>query len=146
MSVCLFVCVYIQSCMWVSVCAYCLYLCVCVCHLSVCPYVFDTVCMYVHTPVYCRLKVGMFCVYTGLSVCLSVCLSQSFSFTTTQVVNFSLIQVAVFIAVLCGMAVIAQTLILAILIAIFGHKYTIIIGLIIQAIQLFIYGVWTAKW
>ena len=28
----------------------------------------------------------------------------------------------------------------------FGHKYTIIVGLILQAIQLFIYGVWTSKW
>ena len=27
-----------------------------------------------------------------------------------------------------------------------GHKYTIIVGLIVQAIQLFIYGVWTTKW
>ena len=27
-----------------------------------------------------------------------------------------------------------------------GHKYTIICGLIVQAIQLFIYGVWTTKW
>ena len=27
-----------------------------------------------------------------------------------------------------------------------GHKYTIIVGLITQAIQLFIYGVWTTKW
>ena len=27
-----------------------------------------------------------------------------------------------------------------------GHKYTIICGLIVQAVQLFIYGVWTSKW
>ena len=27
-----------------------------------------------------------------------------------------------------------------------GHKYTIIVGLVTQAIQLFIYGVWTTKW
>ena len=28
----------------------------------------------------------------------------------------------------------------------FGHKYTIMIGLLLQAIQLFIYGLWTTKW
>ncbi len=28
----------------------------------------------------------------------------------------------------------------------FGHKYTIVVGLVLQAVQLSIYGVWTAQW
>jgi hypothetical protein len=28
----------------------------------------------------------------------------------------------------------------------FGYRYTIVFGLIVQSIQLFIYGVWTSKW
>ena len=28
----------------------------------------------------------------------------------------------------------------------FGYKYTIITGLVLQAIQLFIYGIWTTPW
>ena len=63
-----------------------------------------------------------------------------------QVVNFSLNQVAVFIAALCVTSVIAQTLILSALMSCFGHKLTIIIGLVLQAIQLSIYGIWTSKW
>uniref|UniRef100_A0A1X7TFG9 Major facilitator superfamily (MFS) profile domain-containing protein n=1 Tax=Amphimedon queenslandica TaxID=400682 RepID=A0A1X7TFG9_AMPQE len=38
------------------------------------------------------------------------------------------------------------TLVLTCLMHLVGHKYTIIFGLIVQAIQLFIYGVWTSKW
>ena len=66
--------------------------------------------------------------------------------THTQVVGFSLDQVAIFIAVLCVTSVIAQTLGLSWLMSIAGHKYTIIAGLFLQAIQLFIYGIWTTKW
>ena len=63
-----------------------------------------------------------------------------------QVVGLSLNQVALFIAILCVTSVAAQTLGLSWLMACFGYKYTIIIGLVFQAVQLFIYGVWTAKW
>lgn len=63
-----------------------------------------------------------------------------------QVVGFSLSQVAVFIAILCVTSVGAQTLGLSWLMGCFGYKYTIIIGLVFQAVQLFIYGVWTTKW
>ena len=63
-----------------------------------------------------------------------------------QVVNFSLNQVAIFIAVLCVTSVLAQTLVLSWLMNFCGYKLTIIIGLVLQAIQLFIYGVWTSKW
>ena len=63
-----------------------------------------------------------------------------------QVVNFSLNQVAVFIAALCVTSVIAQTLLLSSLMNYFGYKLTIIIGLVLQAIQLSIYGIWTSKW
>ena len=63
-----------------------------------------------------------------------------------QVVNFSLNQVAVFIAALCVTSVVAQTLLLSWLMSCFGHKLTIIIGLVLQAVQLSIYGIWTSKW
>ena len=58
-----------------------------------------------------------------------------------QVVGFSLFEVAVFIAVLCITSVLAQTLGLSWLMACFGHKNTIIIGLTLQALQLTIYGI-----
>ena len=63
-----------------------------------------------------------------------------------QVVGFSLSSVALFISVLCVTSVLAQTLGLSSLMHYCGYKYTIIIGLVVQAIQLFIFGVWTTEW
>jgi predicted MFS family arabinose efflux permease len=63
-----------------------------------------------------------------------------------QVIGFSLSEVSLFISVLCITSVIAQTLILSFLMNLFGYRYTIVFGLIVQSIQLFIYGVWTSKW
>ena len=61
-------------------------------------------------------------------------------------VGFSLNQVAIFIAVVCISTVIAQTLVLSIMMSWLGYKYTIIIGLFMQVIQLTIYGIWSTKW
>lgn len=63
-----------------------------------------------------------------------------------KVVGFSLSSVALFISVLCVTSVLAQTLGLSSLMHYCGYKYTIIIGLVVQAIQLFIFGVWTTEW
>ena len=41
---------------------------------------------------------------------------------------------------------IGQTMVLSYLMRAFGYKYTIITGLVLQAIQLFIYGIWTTPW
>ena len=63
-----------------------------------------------------------------------------------QVVGFSLNQVAVFIAVVCVTTVFAQTILLSTFMSWFGYKYTILMGLFSQALQLAIYGIWTTKW
>lgn len=63
-----------------------------------------------------------------------------------QVVGFSLAQVAVFIAVLCVTSVLAQTAGLTLLMSLVGNKYSIIVGLFLQSVQLFIYGIWTQTW
>lgn len=63
-----------------------------------------------------------------------------------QVVDFSLNQVAIFIAVVCVTTVLAQTVVLSFMMTWFGYKYTIMIGLLMQAIQLSIYGIWSTKW
>ena len=63
-----------------------------------------------------------------------------------QVVGFSLNEVAIFIAVVCVTTVLAQTLLLSYMMSWFGYKYSIIIGLLMQAVQLTIYGIWSTKW
>ncbi|XP_065904400.1 hippocampus abundant transcript 1 protein-like [Dysidea avara] len=63
-----------------------------------------------------------------------------------QVIGFSLDNVSIFIAVLCVMSVLSQTAGLGLLMYLFGHKQSILIGLTLQAIQLFIYGVWEIPW
>ena len=78
--------------------------------------------------------------------CFFISAALSLSLSLCQVVGFSLTQVAIFIAVLCITSVLAQTFGLTLLMSAFGNKYTIIIGLILQAIQLVIYGVWTTPW
>lgn len=83
-------------------------------------------------------------VYGSVPYC--TCRQSFCNLTFLQVVGFSLNQVALFIAVLCVTSVGAQTLGLTWLMTFFGYKYTIIIGLVFQAVQLFIYGVWTSKW
>ena len=73
-------------------------------------------------------------------------LTHSHAHTPTQVAGFTLAQVAVFIAVLCLTSVLAQTLGLTLLMSLVGNKYSIIVGLVLQAVQLVIYGVWTTPW
>ena len=41
---------------------------------------------------------------------------------------------------------IGRTTVLSCLMRALGYKYTIIIGLVLQAVQLFIYGIWTTPW
>ena len=61
-------------------------------------------------------------------------------------VGFSFSQVSIFISVVCVTTVIAQTVVLPRMMSWFGYKYTIIIGLVTQAMQLAIYGIWSTKW
>jgi predicted MFS family arabinose efflux permease len=62
-----------------------------------------------------------------------------------QIINFTNEEVAIFIAILCILSVVAQTIVLSSLMQYFGYKKSIIIGLAFQVTQLMIYGLYTTK-
>jgi len=61
--------------------------------------------------------------------------------------GFPLKQAVAFIAVVCVMTMLVQkTFLLSSLMSWFGYRYTILLGLLSQAIPLAICGIWTSKW